>query len=303
MNISKIIAAGALATGMAFAQEDAWPADEPAEEQVAEQADDSAAQQDEAAPAEESAEQSSAEQASAEQASEPEPQAPAPQPTSETSSPAYANDAPVASEPREANTINSKMGFGLHANFNYSFLNGLAQDWNMGDEEEAPAGIGFNGGIRLRIPMVDFLQFTPEINFHYAELIQEDESAKRRFKQTDLEIPVMMRGVIMDLFYVAAGVQFTLNLNSEVTFEEADLQIGGGLGTLRMDLEENIEQAGFTFGIAFGAGAIINDRFSIDFGFVLGLTDMYPKCESDLIESMDGGKQITIKAGVGFWIM
>ena len=134
MNISKIIAAGALATGMAFAQEDAWPADEPAEEQVAEQADDSAAQQDEAAPAEESAEQASAEQASAEQASEPEPQAPAPQPTSETSSPAYANDAPVASEPREANTINSKMGFGLHANFNYSFLNGLAQDWNMGDE-------------------------------------------------------------------------------------------------------------------------------------------------------------------------
>ena len=151
--------------------------------------------------------------------------------------------------------------------------------------------------------MVDFLQFTPEVNFHYAELTQEDEAAKRRFKQMDLEIPALIRGIVMDRFYIAAGVQFSLSLNSEVTFEEREIDIGGGLGTMNMEIEEKIEQAGFTFGLAFGAGVFVMERLSIDAGVMLGLTDMYPKCDSKLIDNMDGGKQVTIKAGLGFWFM
>lgn len=319
MNISKIIAAGALATSLAVAQEDAWPADEQTDASTS-----SATEAEEAEPAEEAAEQSS-------EAAEPQEKVTnsnvsvqvnnqvtnnnniiiqvnnqqtnqvAIQNNYDSGDNAYAEN--TASAPQKTNTLNSKMGVGAHIDFNYSFLNGLAQDWNMGDETDAPAGFGFDAGIRGRIPMVDYLQFVPELNFHFAALTQSDEAAERVFKQMDLEIPLTMRATILDMLYIAAGVQLTLNLSSKVTFEEEDIDMGGGLGTTSMEFNEKIEQAGFTFGLLFGAGFFIMERLSIDAAFMLGLSDMYPDCESDLIESMDGGKQMTFKVGVGYWFM
>lgn len=304
MNISKIIAAGALATSLAVAQEDAWPADEQTDASTS-----SATEAEEAEPAEEAAEQSSEaaepqSETTAQTASEPAPAASEQADTRtayDSSDNAYAEN--TASAPQKTNTLNSKMGVGAHIDFNYSFLNGLAQDWNMGDETDAPAGFGFDAGIRGRIPMVDYLQFVPELNFHFAALTQSDEAAERVFKQMDLEIPLTMRATVLDMLYIAAGVQLTLNLSSKVTFEEEDIDMGGGLGTTSMEFNEKIEQAGFTFGLLFGAGFFIMERLSIDAAFMLGLSDMYPDCESDLIESMDGGKQMTFKVGVGYWFM
>lgn len=304
MNISKIIAAGALATSLAVAQEDAWPADEQTDASTS-----SATEAEEAEPAEEVAEQSSEaaepqSETTAQTASEPAPAASEQTDTRtayDSGDNAYAEN--TASAPQKTNTLNSKMGVGAHIDFNYSFLNGLAQDWNMGDETDAPAGFGFDAGIRGRIPMVDYLQFVPELNFHFAALTQSDEAAERVFKQMDLEIPLTMRATVLDMLYIAAGVQLTLNLSSKVTFEEEDIDMGGGLGTTSMEFNEKIEQAGFTFGLLFGAGFFIMERLSIDAAFMLGLSDMYPDCESDLIESMDGGKQMTFKVGVGYWFM
>ena len=304
MNISKIIAAGALATSLAVAQEDAWPADEQTDASTS-----SATEAEEAEPAEEAAEQSSEaaepqSETTAQTASAPAPAASEQADTRtayDSGDNAYADN--TASAPQKTNTLNSKMGVGAHIDFNYSFLNGLAQDWNMGDETDAPAGFGFDAGIRGRIPMVDYLQFVPELNFHFAALTQSDEAAERVFKQMDLEIPLTMRATILDMLYIAAGVQLTLNLSSKVTFEEEDIDMGGGLGTTSMEFNEKIEQAGFTFGLIFGAGFFIMERLSIDAAFMLGLSDMYPDCESDLIESMDGGKQMTFKVGVGYWFM
>ncbi|SHN05632.1 Outer membrane protein beta-barrel domain-containing protein [Fibrobacter sp. UWR3] len=304
MNISKIIAAGALATSLAVAQEDAWPADEQTDASTS-----SATEAEEAEPAEEAAEQSNEaaepqSETTAQTASEPAPAASEQADTRtayDSSDNAYAEN--TASAPQKTNTLNSKMGVGAHIDFNYSFLNGLAQDWNMGDETDAPAGFGFDAGIRGRIPMVDYLQFVPELNFHFAALTQSDEAAERVFKQMDLEIPLTMRATVLDMLYIAAGVQLTLNLSSKVTFEEEDIDMGGGLGTTSMEFNEKIEQAGFTFGLLFGAGFFIMERLSIDAAFMLGLSDMYPDCESDLIESMDGGKQMTFKVGVGYWFM
>lgn len=304
MNISKIIAAGALATSLAVAQEDAWPADEQTdastssatEAEEAEQPSEAAEQSSEAAePQSETTAQTASEPASAasEQADT--------RTAYDSGDNAYAEN--TASAPQKTNTLNSKMGVGAHIDFNYSFLNGLAQDWNMGDETDAPAGFGFDAGIRGRIPMVDYLQFVPELNFHFAALTQSDEAAERVFKQMDLEIPLTMRATVLDMLYIAAGVQLTLNLSSKVTFEEEDIDMGGGLGTTSMEFNEKIEQAGFTFGLLFGAGFFIMERLSIDAAFMLGLSDMYPDCESDLIESMDGGKQMTFKVGVGYWFM
>lgn len=304
MNISKIIAAGALATSLAVAQEDAWPADEQTDASTS-----SATEAEEAEQPSEVAEQSSEaaepqSETTAQTASEPAPAASEQADTRtayDSGDNAYAEN--TASAPQKTNTLNSKMGVGAHIDFNYSFLNGLAQDWNMGDETDAPAGFGFDAGIRGRIPMVDYLQFVPELNFHFAALTQSDEAAERVFKQMDLEIPLTMRATILDMLYIAAGVQLTLNLSSKVTFEEEDIDMGGGLGTTSMEFNEKIEQAGFTFGLLFGAGFFIMERLSIDAAFMLGLSDMYPDCESDLIESMDGGKQMTFKVGVGYWFM
>jgi len=50
----------------------------------------------------------------------------------------------------------------------------------------------------------------------------------------------------------------------------------------------------------------VMERLSIDAGVVLGLTDVYPDIDplkNDLIESMDGGKQMTFKAGIGYWFL
>lgn len=308
MNISKIIAAGALATSLAVAQEDAWPADEQTDASAS-----SATEAEEAEPAEEAAEQSSEaaepqSETTAQTASEPAPAASEQADTRtayDSGDNAYAEN--TASAPQKTNTLNSKMGVGAHIDFNYSFLNGLAQDWNMGDETDAPAGFGFDAGIRGRIPMVDYLQFVPELNFHYAQLVQEDETAERKFTQVDLEIPLMMRATVLDMLYITAGVQITLNLSSDVRFEEEDVGFGGDVkGTIDFSFEEDIEQKSFGFGIVFGAGFFIMERLSIDAALVLGLTDVYENKEDDedaIFIKMDGGKQLTFKAGLGFWFM
>ncbi len=312
MNISKIIAAGALATSLAVAQEDAWPTDEQTEEQTTEQAEE------QAAPAEE------AEQAS--EAAEPQEKVTNNNVNVQVNNQVTNNNNSINiqinnnSNNQETNqvaiqnnyneqpksSLNGKAGFGIHGDFNYSALTGLAQDWNMGDETDAPAGIGFDVGLRGRLPLVDYLQFVPEINFHYALLIQEDETAERKFTQMDLEIPLMMRATVLDMLYITAGVQLTLNLSSDVKLDEADVEIGGGLGTINFSYEEEIEQKGFGFGIVFGAGFFIMERLSIDAALVLGLTDVYENKEEDesrILVKMDGGKQVTFKAGLGIWFM
>lgn len=308
MNISKIIAAGALATSLAVAQEDAWPADEQTDASTS-----SATEAEEAEPAEEAAEQSSEaaepqSETTAQTASGPAPAASEQADTRtayDSGDNAYAEN--TASAPQKTNTLNSKMGVGAHIDFNYSFLNGLAQDWNMGDETDAPAGFGFDAGIRGRIPMVDYLQFVPEVNFHYAQLVQEDETAERKFTQVDLEIPLMMRATVLDMLYITAGVQITLNLSSDVRFEEEDVGFGGDVeGTIDFSFKEDIEQKGFGFGIVFGAGFFIMERLSIDAALVLSLTDAYENKEDDedaIFIKMDGGKQMTFKVGVGYWFM
>ena len=121
MNISKIIAAGALATSLAVAQEDAWPADEQTDASTS-----SATEAEEAEPAEEAAEQSSEaaepqSETTAQTASEPAPAASEQADTRtayDSGDNAYAEN--TASAPQKTNTLNSKMGVGAHIDFNSS---------------------------------------------------------------------------------------------------------------------------------------------------------------------------------------
>lgn len=199
-------------------------------------------------------------------------------------------------------SINSKMGFGIHGQFEIVSLYGLAQDWNLGDDEEAPAGIGFTGGFRGRIPMMPVVHFAPELNFHYAQLTQKDEAAERSFTQMDLEVPLMLRAILKDLFYVTAGAQLGFNLYSKATVDFGSDDNGGYLNPIDIEYEEDIDKASFGFGLVLGCGFVFFDRISVDARFVLGLTETYPDGKSDYV-SMDGGKQKSFQFGIGFWIM
>ena len=318
MSFPKILAAGALASTFAFAQEGAWPADEQTDASTSSATEaEEAEQPSEAAEPQEKVTNSNVSvqvnnqvtnnnniiiQVNNQQTNQV-----AIQNNYDSGDNAYADN--TADAPKKASSLNSNMGVGIHGDFNYSYLIGLPQDWYLGDDADAPSGIGFDVGFRGRIPMASILQFAPEINFHYAQLAMDEEGCDHKFKQMDLEVPVMMRAIIKDRFYVAAGVQLSLSLSNEVSFEQEDIKLGDGLGTLKeYKYEEDINQAGFGFGIAFGIGGFVMERLSIDAGLVLGLTDTYPDISHEngknvLFESMDGGKQMTFKVGAGFWFL
>ena len=214
------------------------------------------------------------------------------------------SDDAFAPQPQKK-SLCDKPGFGVHGSFEYAYLHGLPEDWNMGDDADAPAGTGFIAGIRGRIPMNEFIQFTPELNYHYVKLDQNDEAGKRKFTQMDLEIPLTIRGIIANYFYLTAGVQVGFDLGSEVKLDAGKVDMGGGLGTIDVEFKEQIDKANVGLGIVFGVGGLIMEYISIDLRLVMGLIDVYdvdPE-KNDLIDSMEGGKQMTFKAGLGFWFM
>ena len=194
------------------------------------------------------------------------------------------------------------IGVGVHAAFDYSFLYGLAEDWNMGDDEDAPSGIGFEVGVQARFDIMHVLQFTPELNFRYTKLNQEDESCERNFRQMDLEVPLLVRGNVMNRFYIMAGPQLGISLSDKVSLDGDDANIGGGLGKISYSIEEDIEQKTFGFGVALGIGWYVYDKINIDFRMYLGLADMYDDGESILVD-LDGAKQMTFKFGIGYWFI
>jgi hypothetical protein len=70
---------------------------------------------------------------------------------------------------------------------------------------------------------------------------------------------------------------------------------------LDFTFDEDFEKAKVGFGLVFGAGIVIVNYISVDARVVLGLTEVYPDGESELID-LDGAKQMSFQFGVGFWI-
>lgn len=215
-----------------------------------------------------------------------------------------------ASQPEKSaakkSSLAEKIGFGIHGDFEYGFLYGLAEDWNGGDDTEAPSGFGFDVGVRGRIPMTSFLQFVPEVNFHYLNLEQEDEGIESEFTQMDLEIPVAIRAVIVDYFYITAGLQATLNLSFESKLNAEDhIDSKNGIYVGMSDLIRwNVEKETFGLGLVFGVGGYIMEYISLDARLVLGVMDAYGENkDEDSWLDFSGAKLMAFKFGVGFWIL
>ena len=196
-----LIASTMLVASVAFAQDD-FDSDynDQAEEQVAEQAEE----QPEEQPAEQ--EQVAESTDDAEQANVAE-------------EPAPAKPAPVAfqasaQEPVQENVQNdesqepvqpkmSPFGFGIRFAFDYGRMFGFKEDLeNDSDIDGTPSGIGYEGGLMFRIQMIPNLYFTPEVNIAYISTEHEYMRKERKYNSLDLEIPLLMRGVVANRFYI-----------------------------------------------------------------------------------------------------
>ncbi|MBO6076301.1 MAG: PorT family protein [Fibrobacter sp.] len=301
-----LIASTMLVASVAFAQDDFDPeytdqAEEQVSEQVEEQAEEQPAEQEQVAePVEEKANV----------AEEPAPAKPEPAPVqASVQESEQVND--QNDEYAPANTNNTPfLGFGVKFAFNYGRMFGFKEDLdNDSDIDGTPSGIGFDGGIMFRIQMIPNLYFTPEVNIAHITTEHEFMHHKRKYVSTDLELPLLMRGVIANRFYVTGGAQFNFTLSSKAKIdavENATLDI-------TVASNEKVEQATFGFGIVAGAGINIVAGLFFDFRFYMGITELYPdvKTLDDLefatgdysLVDMSGARMMKIKVGLSYWII
>ena len=184
---------------------------------------------------------------------------------------------------------------------------------NDSDISGTPSGFGFEGGLMVRVQMIPNLFFAPEINVAYISTNHEYMDHERKYTTTDLEIPLMLRGVIADKFYVSGGAQINLTINSKSEIDP----IENSVLNFKIETTEKVEQATFGVGIVAGAGYNIVAGLFVDLRFYMGLSELYPDVKSlddyadgDTAEegeyslvNMSGARMMKFKAGISYWFM
>ena len=304
-----LIASTMLVASAAFAQDDYDYADQ-ADEQYTEQeqAEVQADEQQAEASSEEDVEQPS----TAEEATPSKPvaapinnQASAQEPVQENAENDYAQEP----APRQV----KRFGFGLKVAFDYGRMYGFKEDLdNDSDISGNPSGIGFEAGLMVRFQMIPNLYFAPEANVAYISTNHKYMDSERKYNSVDLEIPLLMRGIVADRFYITGGPQIVFSMSSKAEIEPIVTELGGGVN-IKAESKENIEQASFGFGIAAGAGFNIFEGLFIDLRYYMGITELYPDVKTlddlDYAEGdfsmidMAGARMMKFKVGISYWFM
>ena len=308
-----LIASTLLVASVSFAQDD-FDSDyaDQAEEQYTEQ-EQAEVQADEQQQAAASSEDE-AEQPSAAEEPAPAPSKPVAAPISSQANvqepePANTEENNSAQEPtpRQVN----RFGFGLRVAFDYGRMFGFKEDMdNDSDISGSPSGIGFEAGLMVRFQMIPNLFFAPEVNVAYISTNHEYMGSERKYNSVDLEIPLLMRGIVADRFYVTGGPQVVFSMSSKAEIEPLKVTSVG----ITKESEEKIDQASFGFGIAAGAGFNIYEGLFIDLRYYMGLTELYPDVKSmddfndgDVAEgdfymiNMSGARMMKFKVGISYW--
>ena len=302
-----LVASTMLVASVAFAQDDFDDMDQSAEQYTEqEQAEFQAEDQAGEAPEEESSEASTvqnnnqvANQTNIQQAN---------QVNIQNNYYAQANEAP-AEEPVQSRAAESRFGFGVRGAFDYGMMYGFSEEDD--DIDQTPRGVGFEGGIMLKIMMINNLFFAPEFNIAY--ILTSHTYLKeydRTYHSLDLEIPLLIRGVVADKFYITAGPQANLSLSSGADIDPIENKVLD----IKAKTEEKVEQTGFTFGLAAGAGFNIVKGLFIDLRYYMGLMELFPDVKTlDDIEnfededfsivSMKGAKMMKFKVGLSYLFM
>ncbi len=209
--------------------------------------------------------------------------------------------------PRQVN----RFGFGLRVAFDYGRMYGFKEDLeNDSDIDGTPSGIGFEAGLMVRFQMIPNLFFAPEVNVAYISTNHKYMDSERKYNSVDLEIPLLMRGIVADKFYVTGGPQVVFSMSSKAEIEPIVTELGGGVN-IKAESKENIEQASFGFGIAAGAGFNIYEGLFIDLRYYMGITELYPDVKTlDDLEyaegdfsmiDMSGARMMKFKVGISYW--
>lgn len=199
----------------------------------------------------------------------------------------------------------SSVGVGAKLAFDYGMIYGM--DDEEDDVDGSPSGLGFDAGLMLRIMLVNNFYFAPELNFAYIKNEHKYMNAYRRYTRMDLEIPLMLRGVVAERFYATFGPQLGLNLSNS-----NKIKVEGG------NLPEDFDQAFFEFGVAVGAGVNIAQGLYFDIRVYMGMTELFPDVDylwdddfdKDPSKSkgwssidMAGAKNLKFKAGISYWFI
>ncbi|WP_407456633.1 porin family protein [Fibrobacter sp.] len=214
-----------------------------------------------------------------------------------------------AEEPVQSRAAESRFGFGVRGAFDYGMMYGFSEEDD--DIDQTPRGVGFEGGIMFKMMMVNNLFFAPEINIAYILTSHTYlEKYDRTYHSLDLEIPLLIRGVVADKFYITAGPQANISLSSGADIDP----IENKTLDIKAKTEEKVEQTGFTFGLAAGAGFNIVKGLFIDLRYYMGLMELFPDVKTlDDIEnfenedfsivSMKGAKMMKFKVGLSYLFM
>ena len=206
-----------------------------------------------------------------------------------------------------------RFGFGLKVAFDYGRMYGFKEDLdNDSDISGNPSGIGFEAGLMVRFQMIPNLYFAPEANVAYISTNHKYMDSERKYNSVDLEIPLLMRGIVADRFYITGGPQIVFSMSSKAEIEPIVTELGGGVN-IKAESKENIEQASFGFGIAAGAGFNIFEGLFIDLRYYMGITELYPDVKTlddlDYAEGdfsmidMAGARMMKFKVGISYWFM
>ena len=218
-------------------------------------------------------------------------------------------EAAAAEQSENRRAKEKRFGVGIRAAFDYGMMYGFSEEDE--DAEYNPKGFGFEGGLALRISMIPHLYFAPEFNIAYMTTSHKYlEEYDRTYKSLDLEIPLLIRGVVAEKFYVTAGPQLVIALQSDSDIDP----IKNGVLGINVETHETVDQAKFSFGLAAGAGFSFIEGLFIDARIYMGLKELYPDVQSledteNFLEEeysiidMKGAKMMKFKVGLSYWFM
>lgn len=194
------------------------------------------------------------------------------------------------------------IGLGVRLAAGYGMIWGLEDDWAIDEnDDEKPGGLDLEGGVMGRIVFTPVIHFTPELLFHYGKLKHDNDFGKQEFSFMNVEIPLLVRANATPKFYAYAGAQPGLNIQNDASLKAAVVK-HTNTGSNEKKFGKNVDQAVFGFGIVAGAGYYVVDKLSLDLRIYMGLTELYPDCESNLVD-LSGARSLSFKIGANYWIL
>lgn len=188
-------------------------------------------------------------------------------------------------------------GFGARVAFEYGMTWGAE---NLEGGIDSPSGIGLEGGLMFRYEMLPYLQLVPGVFFEYLNTQSEDDYFQVEVNQANVEIPVVVRGIVGGHFYAEFGAQLNLNVWGKVELTDVVTSWDGEKEDITIPLKE--DQSLINVGVVFGLGAQIVKGLSLDVRFFLGLMELYD-WPTDEMYDFSGLKMMSIKAGINYWFI